>query len=395
MSAGGLKCGAVGGPPVDLIVSVQWLSITAINTMEQTFEAELDISFTCRDGVELIDPTFTGPNVKVTNAINIEVINDSTRGSSDGFEEDGPLAIPGRQGAVQNQVWHPVRGNDHVWQLHIRGSFAAPFELSSFPIDVQELGVSLQPAYAVLVPGPQVSSKQRVRFILADGDDLTPATLVKQGMIVAPLLCKLQRLSVYIGHTARNESKRGNVYSKVYTSVIVERRWGYFFWNVVFPCGLFTTMEFLSLLVPRNDLADRLSVTITLLLTLTAYKIISAQSVPDVPYLTMLDNYVVGCTLFSFLVAGQNGLASAVLIDDDELDFISGITLLGLWLLFNLYTCFRWLRIRRRNVKPSAGMALARAREPGVPIECTIPDHNTTLDWSIPLSKDGGIAVEA
>ena len=77
---------------------------------------------------------------------------------------------------------------------------------------------------------------------------------------------------------------------------------------------------------------------------LTAYKIVSANSVPDVPHLTLLDKYVVACTVFSALVACQNGLASTALADagDGEFDRISGLAVFGAWVLFNVYTLLRW-----------------------------------------------------
>lgn len=115
---------------------------------------------------------------------------------------------------------HPRRGNDYVWQLHVRGKFAAPFRLHSFPIDVQELGIHFQSRYSVLVPGPQVSTKQCLRFVVADRADPTPTTIVRQGVIISPLLCRLLRLSVQVGHTPQRESKRGNIYSKGYACVV-------------------------------------------------------------------------------------------------------------------------------------------------------------------------------
>ena len=63
---------------------------------------------------------------------------------------------------------------------------------------LQELGVHFQSKYAVLVPGGNVSTKQLVRFVLADREDPTPATLVRQGIIVAPLLCKLRELKIQV-----------------------------------------------------------------------------------------------------------------------------------------------------------------------------------------------------
>ena len=41
---------------------------------------------------------------------------------------------------------------------------------------------------------------------------------------------------------------------------------------------------------------------------LTAYKIVSANSVPDVPHLTLLDKYVVACTIFSAMVVRRHDI---------------------------------------------------------------------------------------
>lgn len=374
------KCGAIGGPPVDLIVSMQWVTLTAVNTMEQTFEAEIDCSFTAHNGVECVDPSFRGPMVKITNAVTIDVLHDSTD-PVNADRGDGTVGYP-KDHHTQGTWRHPRRGNDYVWQLHVRGKFAQPFQLNSFPIDVQELGVHFQSKYAVLVPGGNVITKQLVRFVLADREDPTPATLVRQGVIVAPLLCKLRRLTIQVGHTPKHESKRGNIYSKVHSSVIVERQSGFFFWNVIFPSGAFTTMEFLSLLVPAEDLADRLSVTITLLLTLTAYKIVSANSVPDVPHLTLLDKYVVACTIFSAMVACQNGLASTALGDaGNDLDFdrVSGLSLLAAWLAFNVYTLLRWQFLKSKNRLRNRAVQLRR--DEGVPVLSTSTEFTPLLKW--------------
>lgn len=35
--------GAIGAPPADIIVSVIWRSITRVNVVDQTFDAEVDI----------------------------------------------------------------------------------------------------------------------------------------------------------------------------------------------------------------------------------------------------------------------------------------------------------------------------------------------------------------
>ena len=58
---------------------------------------------------------------------------------------------------------------------------------------------------------------------------------------------------------------------------LVRRRWSYQFWNIYIPICLLTTMTFASFLIPVGDVADRLSVTLTLVLTSVAFKYVVAQ----------------------------------------------------------------------------------------------------------------------
>jgi len=171
----------------------------------------------------------------------------------------------------------------------IRGTFTSHFNLDNFPLDVQELSVHIQCDTACLVPGPNVTTKRAVRLIVADTNDPVPCTVVEAGVTIAPMLYKLQSMQIQAGHTDPRNSSRGNVYSHIHSSVVIERRPGYFFINALCPTFLFTTLAFLSMLIDPDNLADRLSVTISLMLTGAAYKIVSAQAVPEIPNLTLLD----------------------------------------------------------------------------------------------------------
>eukprot|EP00040_Diaphanoeca_grandis_P011355 m.58161 g.58161 ORF g.58161 m.58161 type:complete len:382 (-) comp22510_c0_seq2:24-1169(-) len=320
-----ILAGAVGGPPVDVVTSVQWIAITAVHTMRQTFEAEIDISLTVRNGINVVDKSFLGPKIKITNGVGLSVIHDTS-------------TQPAR------------RGDDLSYQYHVRGEFSQKFELHQFPLDIQELQIRFQPQFAVLVPGTSAFfSKQLCRFVLSDTNDPVPVTLVKEGVTIAPLLYHVREVNIQVGHTPKIESKRGNIYSCVSSAVVVQRRGGFYYWNIMFPSFLFTSMEFLALMIATEDLADRLSVTITLLLTLAAYKIVSASAVPDIPYLTLLDIYVVACAIFSALLAVQHGIASVVMLDTN-FDLISGLSVFGLWLMFNLYMVRLWKHARTTSL---------------------------------------------
>lgn len=142
---------------------------------------------------------------------------------------------------------------------------------------------------AVLVPGPNVTTKQVVRLVVADADDPVPCTLVETGVTIAPTLYHTKLVRIQAGHSDPSDSSRGNVYSKIHSSLVIERQPGFFWWNAIFPTFLFTNLTFLSLAIPPDQPADRLGVTIALILTGGAYKIIAAAAVPEIPHLTLLD----------------------------------------------------------------------------------------------------------
>ena len=87
--------------------------------------------------------------------------------------------------------------------------------------------------------------------------------------------------------------------------LIVERDATSITWNSVF--SLFV-VDFLSTSgwgVPVTELADRLSVVLTMLLTVMAFKYTLSDALPNVPYLTILDQFVVSSFL---IIACQGGM---------------------------------------------------------------------------------------
>jgi hypothetical protein len=83
----------------------------------------------------------------------------------------------------------------------------------------------------------------------------------------------------------------------------------YYFTNIIKPTCIITTLSACSLFMPAKDLANRLSATLTLLLTAVAYKYLVAQMVPPIGYSTALDKYVMICFTFLSLMAAENCLA--------------------------------------------------------------------------------------
>jgi len=110
--------------------------------------------------------------------------------------------------------------------------------------------------------------------------------------------------------------------------------------------------------VPRSDTADRMSVSMTMVLTAVAFKLQIADSLPDLSYLTLLDGWVLASFLFIAAVAVENIFAESHLADEeDELCrdifvgvYCAGNALLALLVLWNS-KYFRKSRYRLKNGK--------------------------------------------
>eukprot|EP00039_Didymoeca_costata_P016026 m.279950 g.279950 ORF g.279950 m.279950 type:complete len:820 (+) comp16323_c12_seq1:226-2685(+) len=81
--------------------------------------------------------------------------------------------------------------------------------------------------------------------------------------------------------------------------------WTYIY-NVILIMFMTATLVAGAFFVPINDLADRAAITLTILLTAVAFKLVLQDGLPQVSYLTLLDKYVLVCFLAIFLVAVES-----------------------------------------------------------------------------------------
>eukprot|EP00939_MAST-03C_sp_MAST-3C-sp1_P004124 g4124.t1 len=65
------------------------------------------------------------------------------------------------------------------------------------------------------------------------------------------------------------------------------------FSNLVLPLATILLLSFTAYFVPAEDIADRLQISVTMLLTTMTFKFILSDILPSVPYRTVLDNYVI------------------------------------------------------------------------------------------------------
>ena len=77
--------------------------------------------------------------------------------------------------------------------------------------------------------------------------------------------------------------------------MLVERRIGYWYTNVMLPIFIVTSCVLPSYAVPPDAFGDRAAILFTLLLAQVAYKYVIADKLPKISYMTLLDSYVFFC----------------------------------------------------------------------------------------------------
>ena len=92
-----------------------------------------------------------------------------------------------------------------------------------------------------------------------------------------------------------SNSSSGVTRATLHIELCIRRLPAYWFWNVSLPLFFFTGISFASFAVEVTALADRLSITITILLTLVAYRFAIVDRLPNVDHLTLLDLYIQLC----------------------------------------------------------------------------------------------------
>lgn len=111
--------------------------------------------------------------------------------------------------------------------------------------------------------------------------------------------------------SSRYESSSRVIYPKLDIQLLIVRSHFFWFINVAIPLYIFVSISLTSFIFDTQELADRLTINLTVLLTTVAYKYIIAEKLPDINYLTVLDVYLLACLFVEYLLIIYNVLAYA------------------------------------------------------------------------------------
>jgi hypothetical protein len=229
----------------------------------------------------------------------------------------------------------PAGGHTHCFLAYtIHGVFLHRFQLRAFPFDTQSLKIQTvlwrSPLERVAAPprgahghngvhnplDAVAPACQPFRGRVTFSSDASGHMLYPDGFVQSDVWSVNAAAAVHVraGHTdERHRSTHdGQRFSTLTVEVAIKRRFEFYMLNVVFPFVLFVCLSFMSFAVeiPGGTLSDRAQITLGMVLTAAAFKIVIAGFTPAVGYLTLMDLYVLLCFCFMTAVAVCNVIVS-------------------------------------------------------------------------------------
>jgi len=227
-------------------------------------------------------------------------------------------------------------------QIKVASTCVELFELENFPFDEQDLSIHIHECSGIkkweFVPETRgVSPEEAFSWI----------NIVKRHF-VAPEWKFVSALAE-ITNTSGINSKSGTKYSVLTVRLKMLRQWRSYK-NILWPMMILTALSLFVFAIDSTNIADRLSYSVTLLLTVVAFQNSVQDQLPDLPMLTILDKFVMLSFGFISLVMGETILLT--LNSYTELhDDIALCSFVIIWIMIHLYIFYLVVKSRKEERK--------------------------------------------
>jgi hypothetical protein len=197
-----------------------------------------------------------------------------------------------------------------------RGTFSEPFLLQRFPFDRHHVEIRITSTWPV----------QALRYTNYEGYANTVESFALAAWRLPP-----DPLDVEIVPLPEQSAASRYVFSRTHIRCKVQRAHMYYFWNAFFPFFLICLLTLASFLFDVDDLANRLQVSLTLLLTAVAFKFVMQSSLPQIEYLTVLDKYTLAGIGFIFAVSAEDAVVKTLVLTLGNADVAQQVDLIALY----------------------------------------------------------------
>ena len=183
-----------------------------------------------------------------------------------------------------------------TYRQRYTGEFSARLDFHDFPIDQHRVMVQLAvPGY-----GP-------------DEIDFVPAVEAEGAGRATEMTVSDWSIGTFELHTQPFEVvPGGRVVAGLRGEFEARRHLGFFVGKAFFSVAIIVFMSWVVFWIGTEHIGPRLSVVVTSMLTLVAYRFLLGQSLPPVSYLTRLDHYLLGSTVLVFLALIQVTMTGAM-----------------------------------------------------------------------------------
>jgi hypothetical protein len=293
----GTRPGA-GGAPLTVTGTLVLLDVSKIDGAEQSFTADVFMMLRWRDerlvtgedGVRRLPlDSIWNPEIQIVNQRRVFK-------TFDDFVDVTP------DGAV-------------TYRQRYDGEFSAPLDLHDFPLDQHRVTVQLA------VPGYGPEEVDFVPATEGEGIGHSPELTVSDWSI-GPFELHTEPFQLVRG---------GQRVAGLMGEFEAQRHLGFFLGKAFVSVAIIVFMSWVVFWIGTEHIGPRLSVAVTSMLTLVAYRFLLDQSLPPVSYLTRLDYYLLGSTVLVFMALIQVTLTGAM-NDEHHLRRAADINRLSRWL---------------------------------------------------------------
>lgn len=169
-----------------------------------------------------------------------------------------------------------------IYRQRLWGSFSQPLELREFPFDTQRLDILL---------GNISFGSQKIRLVASPDSGMSENLSVPDWEVLQ---------WDFVARDIRFDNESTQVPGMVF-SMEVKRDSNFFIYKVILPLMLIVMMSWLVFWIDASLAASQISVAVTAMLTVIAYRFAMASMLPRLPFLTTLDYFVIASTVIVFL----------------------------------------------------------------------------------------------
>lgn len=264
--------------PTEVDVAVFVIDLIEVDGSSQTFTADLVVR------IRWMDPRLAEPGTKIRRVPMEDV-----------WHPKGIVANLRKVDRRLPEVIEIEEDGQMTYRQRTIGTFAQSLDLRSFPHDTQHLSIQ------VIAPGH------------SDGDLVFKVDDEASGRSDHFTITDWEVGEVELEVKPYTVPSSGREVPGFALSFEVTRLTRYYFGTIFATVGIIASMAWLVYWLPINAINPRISISVTSMLALIAYRFVASQDLPRLPYLTRMDHFLFGAALLILA-----GLATVVAVAHEE-----------------------------------------------------------------------------